>query len=271
MFGQRMSDEETILLNLFDFYWYHHGVFSKKKLACSTIETSPVLQVQVGGGGEEEFLEKPKLMPIKTLMRKSLSDQFLSSKDISDSSGSPSPDSVLVPQLQTILSGNEIEEFLESTQETEEYSNIYNYRKGFETNRKGSRVYLSHTEPSGDEGKRRRRRLGRKGSCKSLSELEFEELKGFMDLGFVFSDEDKDSRLVSIIPGLQRLGINRAEESGKGLGNVSVPRPYLSEAWDFLEDEKSPLMDWRIPAFGDEMELKDHLRYWAHTVASTVR
>jgi hypothetical protein len=40
---------------------------------------------------------------------------------------------------------------------------------------------------------------------KSLLDLEFEELKGFMDLGFVFSEEEKDSRLVSIIPCLQRL------------------------------------------------------------------
>ncbi|XP_073127015.1 uncharacterized protein [Henckelia pumila] len=259
-----MSDEETILLNLFDFYWFEHGVFSEKKLAFSTVKTSPVLQVQVGGG-EEEVLEKPKLKPIKTLMRKSLSDQFLSSKDCLESSGSPSPDSVLVPQLQTILSGKEIEEFPESAHEIEEYSSIYNSRKGFEKNRKGSGVHLlSHTEP---EGKKQRRR--RKGSGKSLSELEFEELKGFMDLGFVFSDEDKDARLVSIIPGLQRLGINRTEESDHKIS--SVPRPYLSEAWEFLEEEKSPLTGWRIPAFGNEMELKDHLRYWAHTVASTVR
>jgi hypothetical protein len=32
--------------------------------------------------------------------------------------------------------------------------------------------------------------------AKGLSDLEFEELKGFMDLGSVFSEEDKDSRLV---------------------------------------------------------------------------
>ncbi|KAG6400542.1 hypothetical protein SASPL_137382 [Salvia splendens] len=44
----------------------------------------------------------------------------------------------------------------------------------------------------------------RGGASKSLTELEVEELKGFMDLGFVFSDKDRDSnsRLASIIPGL---------------------------------------------------------------------
>ncbi|PPD81384.1 hypothetical protein GOBAR_DD21690 [Gossypium barbadense] len=64
-----------------------------------------------------------------------------------------------------------------------------------------------------------RRKKGRRS--KSLSELEFEELKGFMDLGFVFSEEDnKDSR---------------------------------------------------VPDLGNEINMKDSLRWWAHTVASTVR
>ena len=45
-----------------------------------------------------------------------------------------------------------------------------------------------------------------KGS-KSLTSLEFEELKVFMDLGFVFFEKDKDYlKLVSILPGLFRLG-----------------------------------------------------------------
>ncbi|KAG6433037.1 hypothetical protein SASPL_104642 [Salvia splendens] len=82
----------------------------------------------------------------------------------------------------------------------------------------------------------------RGGASKNLTELEVEELKGFMDLRFVFSDEDRDSnsRLASIIPGLMRKG-----------GETTPSRP--------------------IPAFGNEMELKDHLRFWAHSVASTVR
>ncbi|KAM1105151.1 hypothetical protein ACFX13_013746 [Malus domestica] len=44
-----------------------------------------------------------------------------------------------------------------------------------------------------------RRRRKKKSESKSLTDLQFEELKGFMDLGFVFSEEDKDSNLVSII------------------------------------------------------------------------
>ncbi|XP_052183141.1 uncharacterized protein LOC127795482 [Diospyros lotus] len=101
---------------------------------------------------------------------------------------------------------------------------------------------------------------------KSLSDLEFEELKGFMDLGFVFSEEDTDSSLVEIIPGLQRL-------VKKEVGSVeksSIPRPYLSEAWVDLDrrNRKKPLMKWKVPDLGNDTDMKDSLKCWAHTVAS---
>ncbi|KAK9284305.1 hypothetical protein L1049_023476 [Liquidambar formosana] len=124
----------------------------------------------------------------------------------------------------------------------------------------------------------RMRRRRKRGNSKSLSDLEFEEVKGFMDLGFVFSEEDKDSRLVSIIPGLQRLGrkgVEDDDEKGKEVDESVVSRPYLSEAWDVLDrkevEQPLLLMDWRIPASGNKMDMKDNLRFWAHTVASTVR
>ncbi|KAK9922811.1 hypothetical protein M0R45_031257 [Rubus argutus] len=130
----------------------------------------------------------------------------------------------------------------------------------------------------------RSKRRQRSGSSKSLSDLEFDELKGFMDLGFVFTEDDnKDLKLVSIIPGLQRLGISseggeqdRDDEEKRvdGIHEYShvVSRPYLSEAWEALEYQRKEdqLMNWRIPAdLGENM--KHHLKFWAHTVASTVR
>lgn len=94
-----------------------------------------------------------------------------------------------------------------------------------------------------------------------------------MDLGFVFSEEDKDSSLVSIIPGLQRLGKKDGEEEIGGVDEAKVSRPYLSEAWHGLERRKKEdaLMNWRLPALRNEMDMKDNLRWWAHTVASTLR
>ncbi|KAL3509098.1 hypothetical protein ACH5RR_028499 [Cinchona calisaya] len=238
-----MSSEEE--LTLFDFYWFEHCILRKKQpfISNSNLDLN------------EEFEPKLNLSSTPSFIVRSFSDQALSSKDNlftnSSDDNSPSPKSVLhLPKLQTILSGKEVGEF-----------------------------------SSSEGGKRRKMRKGGRRSnnisSKSLSELEFEELKGFMDLGFVFSDEDKDSSLVSIIPGLQRLGRKDEEEEKKGnyfVDESAVSRPYLSEAWDVLDEKKAErkvkkqLMNWRInPALGNEMEIKDQLRFWAHTVASTVK
>jgi hypothetical protein len=131
---------------------------------------------------------------------------------------------------------------------------------------------------------RRRRRRGR-----SMSELEFEEVKGLQDLGFTFSDAEVDAELASIVPGLRR---KRSEEENSR-ATASAPaapsatgeeiaatvaaapaprRPYLSEAWDDEEEEvRRALRNWRIPPAGDRNDLKEHIRMWAHTVASAVR
>nr|XP_016511294.1 PREDICTED: uncharacterized protein LOC107828488 [Nicotiana tabacum] len=125
--------------------------------------------------------------------------------------------------------------------------------------------------------RRRRTRRTKKGLSKSLSELEYEELKGFMDLGFEFSEEDVNSSLVEVIPGLQKLGKNR--DSGDQVKvncfekSESRARPYLSEAWEILEKKNrmSTLMNWKIPATSNEIDVKRSLKRWAHTVASTVK
>ncbi|KAI5661919.1 hypothetical protein M9H77_21242 [Catharanthus roseus] len=243
-----MSSEELVL-KLFEFFWFEHGIFSRASPPL-TAGVSAVVDV-------DEEIERPataaaKLSRTPTLIVRSLSDQALSSKNQESSYDCSSPNSVLaMPKLQPILSGKEIGEFSEVTEE--------------------------------NDRRQRRRRRRRRDMSRSLSELEYEEVKGFMDLGFVFSDEDKESRLVSIIPGLQRLGKKEEQNcAGDELeikkdvfdDECIISRPYLSEAWEFLENKKSyenPLRNWRIPAFGNEMELKHHLKFWAHTVASTVK
>ena len=53
----------------------------------------------------------------------------------------------------------------------------------------------------------------------------------------------------------------------------AITRPYLSEAWEVREKRKreKPLMNWRFPALENEIDMKDNLKWWAHTVASAVR
>ncbi|XP_051200547.1 uncharacterized protein [Lolium perenne] len=142
---------------------------------------------------------------------------------------------------------------------------------------------------------RRRRAGGRRrkqqARGRSLSELEFEEVKGLRDLGFTFSEADVDAELASIVPGLRRLRAAEEKEAKKAeaaaaaacaeeeacrtrAASASAPRrrPYLSEAWEDEEAEvRRVLSTFRIPAADGGADLKEHLRLWAHNVASAVR
>ncbi|XP_048441861.1 uncharacterized protein LOC125478117 [Pyrus x bretschneideri] len=96
------------------------------------------------------------------------------SDELSSNTSTLSPDSVLhKPKHSTIL----------SRKEAKEIGNL--------------KWIYSKEEPQKKVERRRKRK--KKSESKSLTDLQFEELKGFMDLGFVFSEEDKDSNLVSII------------------------------------------------------------------------
>lgn len=240
-----MASEE--ILTLFDQFWFQHVVFAGKPLLRTQRATKP-----------SEAPENSSESPIMQVIQGRSQSEYLLGSDF------PAPETAYystgsIPtnrKLQTILSG-EVTEF------------------------SGERGGKPAKKKLGGNEEKLRKRRGR-GLSKSLSDLEFEELKGFMDLGFVFSEEDKNSSLASIIPGLQRLGRKTGEneeekeEKREEKGNeIGVSRPYLSEAWeaDDEENEKRILMKWRVPDLGaaTEMDMKDHLKFWAHTVASTVR
>ncbi|XP_054795028.1 uncharacterized protein LOC129305818 [Prosopis cineraria] len=235
-----MDAEEV--LKLYDSCWFELKILEEN--SSSRITSSSLSDPHHKMDQESS---EPKLLRIKTTHTRSLSDQ-LSSITTFNKHDTFSPNSVLQADLQTIISGKQVTDpqVKETARENLEVS------------------------PSDHKGTARRRR--KKRANKSLSDLEFEELKGFMDLGFVFSEEDKDSSLASIIPGLQRLG--KKDEKEDGSDNYSaIQRPYLSEAWQVLDKQKkqSSLMNWRVPALNKEIDMKDSLRWWAHTVASTLK
>ncbi|XP_022714582.1 uncharacterized protein LOC111274230 [Durio zibethinus] len=231
------------IMKLYDSCWFEMEIFKTQKSPSTSASFEPNPDYQI-----EENSSKPDFTRTSTLHTRSMSDQSTLISTSFIGSDSFSPDSVLhSPKLHKIISGKEITE--EELQETIQES-------------PNKKVVAS-----------RRITRRKKGTTKSLSDLEFEELKGFMDLGFVFSEEDnKDSRLVEIIPGLQRLGRKEGEEDSKEADDkVEVSRPYLSEAWELSERRRkeNPLMNWKVPALGNEIDIKDSLRWWAHTVAST--
>ncbi|CAL9145372.1 uncharacterized protein LOC135628118 [Musa acuminata AAA Group] len=118
---------------------------------------------------------------------------------------------------------------------------------------------------------RRRRAMSRSRSYRNVTELENYEVKGFMDLGFVFRKEELSMEIMNIIPGLQRLGkegrddeASREEEEE----DEGVERPYLSEAWMRHDlSVVSPSLQPRSP-YGADM--KRQLRFWAREVASVI-
>lgn len=113
-------------------------------------------------------------------------------------------------------------------------------------------------------------------SCRSLKELELEEVKGFVDLGFVFKKEHMSPRMMSLLPGLQRLSLFRnkrqKEEEGKEEEETErgIIRPYLSEAW-LIKRPDSPLLNLKIPRVCAAADMKKHLKFWARTVASVLQ
>ncbi|CAN0926854.1 hypothetical protein LINGRAHAP2_LOCUS35556 [Linum grandiflorum] len=150
--------------------------------------------------------------------------------------------------------------------------------------------------------KRRRRRLGNRTTSSSSSnssrdreqkqgmqpcmifersrssrELEMEEVKGFMDLGFRFKAESLSPRMMSVVPGLQRLGggivINNdviTEDNDNDDEGVII-RPYLSEAWLIRRASNSPLLNVRRIPGAAAPEMRRHIRFWARTVATVVQ
>lgn len=119
------------------------------------------------------------------------------------------------------------------------------------------------------------RKLKKSMSCRTLGELELDEVKGFMDLGFTFKKEYLSPRMMSVVPGLQRLGVTDAKETVEGNHieeeeeKRDIMRPYLSEAW-LIKRPDSPLLNLKIPKRCSSSNMKKHLRFWAKTVASEI-
>ncbi|KAK6230645.1 hypothetical protein QUC31_002163 [Theobroma cacao] len=96
---------------------------------------------------------------------------------------------------------------------------------------------------------------------RSLSDLAFEELQGFKDLGFTFDKEDLSPSVVNILPGLQE---NKIED----LKQDKVRRPYLSEAW-LAQSRGPPIPNCVSKDSADDM--KAQIKFWARAVATNVR
>ncbi|XP_047060936.1 uncharacterized protein LOC124667725 [Lolium rigidum] len=101
------------------------------------------------------------------------------------------------------------------------------------------------------------------GRTRSLTEEDLEELKGCLDLGFGFAYHEIPE-LCGTLPGLELC--------------YSMTRRFLDEqrAPGHLDLEPAaaaaPIPNWKISGPGDDPEeVKARLKYWAQTVACTVK
>ncbi|KAK4285911.1 hypothetical protein QN277_002539 [Acacia crassicarpa] len=111
----------------------------------------------------------------------------------------------------------------------------------------------------------RRRFLKQSTMRKSLSDLEFEEVQGFKDLGFSFEKETINPSVASIIPGLREKNREETEE------DKAMRRPYLSEAWLLQSCVPPPPPIPTYTSSKSSKDMKQHIKFWARTVASNVR
>ncbi|CAA0817802.1 Unknown protein [Striga hermonthica] len=232
--------EAEAVLNLLDSSWFYIKPFENQPKP-SIDDPNPNPQIT-------EIPPEPCLKRRLTIHTRSKSDQLMKIPIVGADVFSPRISQK--PNLQTILSGREIDPLDKPVKEL-----------------------------TGPATKKKKEKNKKSRFTKSLSELEFEEMKGFMDLGFVFSEEDKeDPGLVEIVPGLQKLGLEegRRVEQLVGPRARARPRPYLSEAWGACDRVTGPdpllmAMESIMPAVMNEIDMKDSLKWWAHSVASAVR
>lgn len=83
--------------------------------------------------------------------------------------------------------------------------------------------------------------------------MEFQEVKGFMERGSEFRKDQLTPRVLSLLPGLNRLMDH--ENSTKILGF-----------------QESPMGNWELPTPSTTtLEMKENLKLWARSVASTLQ
>ncbi|XP_004495610.1 uncharacterized protein [Cicer arietinum] len=143
-------------------------------------------------------------------------------------------------------------------------------------NRKRLSKQLSMCEKPRDIAWERRRRQERRRSivndcvCDDITDEDLHELKGCIELGFGFNEED-GQRLCNTLPALDLyFAVNR----GLSPSPVSTPQSRASSLGGRSSSFGSPRSDadsWKICSPGDDPELvKTKLRHWAQAVACSV-
>ncbi|XP_074567432.1 uncharacterized protein LOC141824096 [Curcuma longa] len=107
---------------------------------------------------------------------------------------------------------------------------------------------------------------------KSLTDEDLEELKGCLDLGFGFNYEEIPE-LYNTLPALELCYSMSQRFLDEQQQNRSLDRSSSGESMDLCPSATPPpIANWKISSPGDDPdEVKARLKYWAQTVACTIR
>ncbi|KAL2635929.1 hypothetical protein R1flu_007408 [Riccia fluitans] len=107
---------------------------------------------------------------------------------------------------------------------------------------------------------RARRRRDKKKRSKSSTDVDFDEMRGWMDLGFKINEDDLTPRP---LPGMEDTFVG-------GDDLFDFPRG-LASPQGCPKRPESPVFKWPIPAASSSNgDMREYLKQWAHSVVSTV-
>ncbi|XP_042491215.1 uncharacterized protein LOC122071011 [Macadamia integrifolia] len=186
-------------------------------------------------------------------------------------------------KLKVVSSSSESEEMEEELQKLELVGPMWKNKK-----RLSKQLSMCETPRDAAWERRRRqilrRRIGFEESdagCIGLTDEDLCDLKGSIELGFGFNEEDGQS-LCNTLPALDLyFAVNRRfssascsslETAGLKQSPVSTPMGSAKSPSSSLGSPRSSESDWKICNPGDKpQQIKTKLRHWAQAVACSVR
>lgn len=127
-----------------------------------------------------------------------------------------------------------------------------------------------NTKPTKPQSRQRRRLKG----TKSLTDLEYEELRGLKDLGFEVSKDDLTPPVVRMFPGLQRQGIppfNSPHSQREQIGHNVLSQSRFPPVQHLVQWPRRPNSPLTNAPFQDpSIDMKGQLKSWASEMASIV-
>ncbi|KAE8678974.1 Detected protein of confused Function [Hibiscus syriacus] len=121
-----------------------------------------------------------------------------------------------------------------------------------------------------------RRKKGVIANENGLTDEDLNELKGCIELGFGFNEEE-DQKLCNTLPALDLyFAVNRQlsplpSPQSQSYSSTPLPSPSVSCRSPYLESPKNE-PDWKIYSPGDNpQQVKTKLRHWAQAVACFVK